>query len=807
MADQRTATTVQQTQTWQQAILDSADFTIIATDPQGIIQTINAGALRKLGYLPEEMIGKVTPAIIHDPKEVQERAQQLSQELGYSIEPGFEAFVAKARLGIPDENIWTYIRKDQSHFPVYLSVTALHDEVGNVTGFLGIGKDISEQQKAKQSLSESEARFAGVFQHAAIGMALVSPEGHWLKVNASVCNIVGYTEAELLSLTFQDITHPEDLETDLGYVKQLLADEIDHYDLEKRYIHKQGHEVWISLSVSLLHKDDGKPLYFIAQIQDINKRKQAESALQKFTTDLEELVAERTNQLENAYLKLKASEAQYQDLYDNAPDMYLSVDVHTSMVLHCNKTLCNALGLSKDELLNRSIFELYHPDCHPQVEKTFQAFVDTGEVKDAQLVVQRQDGSKLDVSLNVRAVRDQNGNILHSRSSWRDITERKQLESQLQQVNAELERRVEQRTQDLHAANQRLEQEMSERQQIDLARKKSEERLQLALEGSGDGIWDWNIATGALYLSPQWLAMLEYEVGDLPSQVSTWEKLVHPEDQPWVMKLLADHLNDPLQPYAFDYRVKTKSGQWKWIGNFGKLVAKDEEGNPLRMAGMHKDITVRKCREEQIKTSLREKEVMLQEIHHRVKNNLQVISSLLNLQARNVNDPGTLEVIKESQNRVSSMALVHEKLYQSKNLDKINFSEYITDLVNSLTRSYQSQSNRVKININVERVAFKLDIAIPCGLIINELVSNALKYAFTDSLEPEITISMHASVEHEMNLVIADNGKGIPADFDWRQSRSLGLRLVSNLTRQLSGKIDLLDHEGTAFNLTFPITA
>ncbi|UJB72401.1 PAS domain S-box protein (plasmid) [Acaryochloris sp. 'Moss Beach'] len=662
-------------------------------------------------------------------------------------------------------------------------------------------------KKTKQSLDESEARFAGAFQHAAIGMALVSPEGHWLKVNASICDIVGYSESELLSLTFQDITHPDDLGTDLRYIKQLLAGEIDHYDLEKRYIHKQGHEVWILLSVSLLHKDDGQPLYFISQIQDINKRKQAESALQKFNTDLEKLVAERTNQLENAYLKLKTSEAQYQDLYDNAPDMYLSVDVRTSKVLHCNKTLCNILGLSKDELLNRSIFELYHPDCHPQVKKTFQAFVDTGEVKDAQLVVQRQDGSKLDVSLNVRAVRDQNGTILHSRSSWRDITERKQLETQLQEVNVELERRVEQRTQDLHAANQRLEQEMSERQQIDLARQKSEERLQLALEGSGDGIWDWDIATGALYLSPQWLAMLEYDVGDLPLQVSTWEKLVHPEDQPWVMKLLNDHLQDPLQPYAFDYRVKTKSGHWKWIGNFGKLVAKDLEGTPLRMAGMHKDITVRKYREEQIKTSLREKEVMLQEIHHRVKNNLQVISSLLNLQARNVNDPGTLEVIKESQNRVSSMALVHEKLYQSKNLDKINFSEYITDLVNSLTRSYQSQSNQVKIKIDVEHVAFKLDIAIPCGLIINELVSNALKYAFTDSLKPEIKISMHTSVEHEINLVIADNGTGIPENFDWRQSRSLGLRLVSNLTRQLSGNIDLLDHEGTVFNLTFPITA
>lgn len=300
MAEQLMKLGSQQSQTWQQAILDSADFTIVSTNLEGVIQTLNAGALQQLGYKPEEVIGKCTPIIFHDPREVAKRAQQLSLELGHTIEPSFEALVAKARSGITDENIWTYIRKDNSRFPVRLSMTALHDDTGNVAGFLGIGKDITEQQKIERSLHESEARFSGAFRHAAIGMALVSPTGHWLKANASLCDIVGYTESELLALTFQDITHPEDLELDLKYFKQILAGEISNYHMEKRYIHKQGHAVWILLSVSLVRTDDGQPLHIVAQIQDISQRKQSEAAFQQLNIDLERLIHERTAQLENA---------------------------------------------------------------------------------------------------------------------------------------------------------------------------------------------------------------------------------------------------------------------------------------------------------------------------------------------------------------------------------------------------------------------------------------------------------------------------------------------------------------------------
>lgn len=300
MAEQDIKSGSQQSQTWEQTILDSANFTIISTDHQGVIQTLNAGALRKLGYEPEDVIGKLTPIIFHDRQELVQRAQQLSQELGHPITPGFEAVVAKARLGIADEKIWTYIRRDKSRFPVRLSVTALHDDAGNLTGFLGIGKDITEQQKTERALRESEARFSGAFQHSAIGMALISPNGQWLKVNASLCDILGYTEAELLELTFQEITHPEDLELDLDYVKQMLAGEISNYHMEKRYIHKQGHEVWILLSVSLVRDDDGRPLHFVSQIQDITQHKQAEATFQHLNTNLERLIRERTAQLENA---------------------------------------------------------------------------------------------------------------------------------------------------------------------------------------------------------------------------------------------------------------------------------------------------------------------------------------------------------------------------------------------------------------------------------------------------------------------------------------------------------------------------
>jgi len=231
----------------------------------------------------------------------------------------------------------------------------------------------------------------------------------------------------------------------------------------------------------------------------------------------------------------------------------------------------------------------------------------------------------------------------------------------------------------------------------------------------------------------------------------------------------------------------------------------NEEGEWL-VAEVNVDITERKRAEEQIRASLREKEVLLKEIHHRVKNNLQVISSLLKLQSQYVQDKGDVEIFKESQNRIKSMALVHEKLYQSKDLASINFHEYASLLVNGLFRSYGVNADRIALKMNVDDIMLGVDVAIPCGLIINELISNSLKYAFPDDKEGEIEITLRTLDEGAMELTVADNGIGMPGDINLRNSESLGLKLVTILTNQIDGQIELDRSEGTKFRIDFKKT-
>jgi PAS domain S-box-containing protein len=201
--------------------------------------------------------------------------------------------------------------------------------------------------------------------------------------------------------------------------------------------------------------------------------------------------------------------------------------------------------------------------------------------------------------------------------------------------------------------------------------------------------------------------------------------------------------------------------------------------------------------------SLKEKEVLLREIHHRVKNNLQIISSLLNLQSHSIKDRLYADMFKESQNRIRSMALIHEKLYQSKNLARIRFDEYIETLVRELIRFQRISTQKIEVKIDVRDISLDIDTAIPCGLIINELVSNALKHAFPDNRGGEITIRVH-SVDDMYELVVSDNGVGIPENIDIEDTSSLGLRLVTILAEdQLDGDFSLHKDEGTTVRITF----
>ena len=237
-----------------------------------------------------------------------------------------------------------------------------------------------------------------------------------------------------------------------------------------------------------------------------------------------------------------------------------------------------------------------------------------------------------------------------------------------------------------------------------------------------------------------------------------------------------------------------------------KVPLRDGDGNLIGICGITRDITDRVQAEHAVQTALREKECLLKEVHHRVKNNLQIVNSLLFLQSEHIDDPKILEMFRESQSRVRSMALIHERLYQSENLGEIDFAQYIRDLTKRLSGAYRIGRTPIMMNVRAADIYLDISTAVPCGLLINELVSNALKYAFPsgdDLPSPRIDVEMR-NENDEIVILVSDNGIGFPEGVDWHHSKTLGLQLVSLLTRQLEGTVEMEVNHGTTFRITFP---
>ena len=229
------------------------------------------------------------------------------------------------------------------------------------------------------------------------------------------------------------------------------------------------------------------------------------------------------------------------------------------------------------------------------------------------------------------------------------------------------------------------------------------------------------------------------------------------------------------------------------------LINKD---GTISKLSIWRDISERKQAEKKIKASLKEKEVLLKEIHHRVKNNLQLVYSLLNLQSPYLRDKQAIDIFTESKNRIKSIALLHETLYGSEDLARIDFVRYTHSLVDNLSRSHGASAHTI-LKIDIHDILLGIDVAIPCGLIINELVSNSLKYAFLDSKEGLVYINLYLTEENSFELIVGDNGIGFPKNVDFRNTQTLGLQLVCTLTEQLGGKIELYRDKGTEFRITF----
>lgn len=349
--------------------------------------------------------------------------------------------------------------------------------------------------------------------------------------------------------------------------------------------------------------------------------------------------------------------------------------------------------------------------------------------------------------------------------------------------------------------------DVTDRKRAEIALRESEARLQRVLDGANDGFWEWNVATGETVFSGRWAEMLGYDLAEIEPNVHGWERLVHPADLTRVWATINAHFINEMPRLEVEYRMRAKNGEWRWVLDRGKVATRDAEGRPLLMSGTHTDVTEAKIAERALRAALEEKTVLMKEIHHRVKNNLAVLSSLLGLQADHTFVPEAAAVFRVMQDRIQSMGLLHETLYQSDNLARIGLPDYLKSLCARLWDAVGPETRRIELERQIDDVSLPLVQAVPCGLIVNELITNALKHAFPGGRDGRIRLTAKTGADREMLLTVADDGVGLPPALAPHRADTLGLQLVDILTRQLRGRLDVATGTGTgtAFHIAFPI--
>ena len=356
--------------------------------------------------------------------------------------------------------------------------------------------------------------------------------------------------------------------------------------------------------------------------------------------------------------------------------------------------------------------------------------------------------------------------------------------------------------------------DVTPRKQAEVALREAMERLELVLEAAQIGVWEWEPEKGAFHPDSRWTSMLGYPSSDeTPFTTEELLTLIHEKDLPGLRHAQEMLLAAGTNRIETEARLRAKDGSWRWMLSRGRAI--DDGGTkggsmPRRVAGIQLDITDRKEMEARLQNSLHEKEVLLREVHHRVKNNLQIISSLLSLQLQEVRDPFAREHLTETLTRIRSMALIHEHLYKQEFFSAILMATYTADLVLHIRSLYGKAGHELHFVLAIpETLLVDLDQAICCGLILTELLTNVLRHAFPPGHErkPEVKITLREERENLLVLEITDNGVGLPEAVLTEKEHSLGLRIVHALARQLDGTMTLRNAKGCVARLTFARTS
>ena len=413
-------------------------------------------------------------------------------------------------------------------------------------------------------------------------------------------------------------------------------------------------------------------------------------------------------------------------------------------------------GYSAEEVIGNDISILAPSNLKDEIKQFIEKIKDGERILHYETVRVRKDGEKINVSLTLSPIWDTSGDLVGISTIARDITQRKKTDDEILQAKEEWEHTFDS-VPDLIAI-------LDTNFRVVRANKAMANRLNVDPE-EAIGLTCYNVVHGL----------------NTPPPFCPYLKLLE-DGQEHTAEVHEDRLG----------------------GDFIVSVSPlhDSYGNLIGSVHVARDITDRKKAEDKIKKSLKEKEVLLSEIHHRVKNNMQIISSLLNLQSQYVTSAETVDVLQESQDRVKAMATIYEKLSQSNDLTKINFESYIHSIVNGLFYSHKIKEGQINPIIKIENIMLNIETAIPCGLIISELVSNSLKHAFPEGKEGKLCVSIK-SHDNKYEMKISDDGIGFPEDIDFKNTDTLGLKLVNTLVKQIDGKITLDRSYGTEYNIIF----
>lgn len=695
------------------------------------------------------------------------------------------------------------ICKNKTIMPVQISVKRIKEAGAKVLSM--VVTDLSDITKSIETLVKSEIFFKSLIENSADMITLIDRKGKIIFTTPAVERVYGYTEKEILAMnSYRTILHPDDLEKAKVHFEEVLRSPLKPVPLTARNRRKDGRYIWVEGTITNLLDEPGINA-MVCNFRDISLRKHAEEGLEKLNRELK-LLYEAQNALSKT-LDLNS-------IYDKTYDIVSEIMPCDSMVISSyskedNMLRCLSVWANGQKL---EVADLPALPLAPEGYGIQSPVIRSGESKlilDYNSYYKKSINkfSKSDGKITTRAKKlYSSALVVPVKTEGNVIGTIQVLSYKTSAFNEDNLRLLELLTAPISAAtlNASLYQQaqneiiekISKEKQLSEIRKNLEEAQRISHLGS----WVMDVKSNMVYNSEEIYRIVGIKPPNRSIDFETSMSFIYDEDRESLRSIIGNAIHQK-KSYVNECRIKRPDGEIRYVRVMGEPVP-DEKGSLKRMQGTMQDITDIKRMTDELMKSVNEKELMLKEIHHRVKNNLQVVSSLLRLQSDKIEDKSAVEYLKQSEQRVKSMGLIHQQLYRTKDLTRINFNDYINELCSYLFFAYGVNKGRINLKTSVDKIYFGIDTALPCGLIVNELLTNSIKHAFPGGRKGNIEISLSKNKDNRNNLIIKDDGVGA-GNLNFENASTLGMELVNMLTEQLEGKIEVSTASGTEIRISF----